>query len=112
MSRDRENQCQSERLERVTPNWTQSADFHTGPRQMDGRITRPDTRKRLTTLPAPAKNPLRPTGRPHTIDTLGSAAFLDRLAALMRPRSASETARPEAESHGLSNRHHNRNRNQ
>src|SRR5271165_4291833 len=41
-----------------------------------------------------------------------SAAFLNRLAALMRPRSASETARPEAESHGLSNRHHNRNRNQ
>jgi hypothetical protein len=35
-------------------------------------------------------------GRP-----LGSAAFLDRLAALMRPRSASETARPEAESRGI-----------
>ena len=66
MRRDRENQRQSERLERATPIWTRSADFHTGPRQVNGRITRPDTRKRLTTCLNPAKNPLRPTGRPHT----------------------------------------------
>jgi glucose dehydrogenase len=29
---------------------------------------RPDTRKRLTTLPESEEKPLRPTGRPHTND--------------------------------------------
>ncbi len=62
MRRERENQRQSERLERETPTWTRSADFHTGPRQVNGRITRPDTRKRLTTLPTPSEKPLASNG--------------------------------------------------
>jgi hypothetical protein len=48
MRRDRENQRQSERLERATPIWTRSADLHTGPRRVNSRIMRPDTRQHLT----------------------------------------------------------------
>ncbi len=49
MRRGRENQCVSERFERATPIWTRSSSFHTGPRRVNCRTMRPDTRKRLTT---------------------------------------------------------------
>lgn len=49
MRRGRENQCVSERSERATRIWTRSSSFHTGPRRVNCRTMRPDTRKRLTT---------------------------------------------------------------
>ena len=56
MRRGRENQCVSERFERATPIWTRSSYFHTGPRRVNCRTMRPDTRKRLTTCRNPKKN--------------------------------------------------------
>ncbi len=69
MRRGRENQRVSERFERATPIWTRSAYFHTGPRRVNGRTMRPDTRTSLTTCSNPKKNSLHSTGRPHTKHT-------------------------------------------
>jgi bacterial/archaeal transporter family-2 protein len=44
MRRGRENQRVSERFVRATPIWTRSADFHTGPRRVNGRTMRHVTR--------------------------------------------------------------------
>ena len=51
----------------ATPIWTRSADLHTGPRRVNGRIMRPDTRQHLTTC-LNLRNHLHQSGRPHTID--------------------------------------------
>ena len=51
MRRSRENQRQSERLERAAPNWTRLAFLHTGPRRVNGRNQRPDTRRQPTASP-------------------------------------------------------------
>ena len=42
--------------------WSRSSHFHTGPRRVTGRITRPDTRSHLTTCPSPSHKPLASEG--------------------------------------------------
>ena len=71
MRRSRENQRQSERFERGVPNWTRLAYLHTGPRRVNGRNQRPDTRRQPTALPNPLK-PLASIGA-STHDGLGRA---------------------------------------
>ena len=47
MRQDRENQFWTERLERAEVKWTRSLNSHTGPQQVKGRSSRPDTCRKL-----------------------------------------------------------------
>jgi hypothetical protein len=71
--RDRKNQECPKRLERANPTWIRSANSHTGPRRVNGRSLRPDTRKHLDYAHHPfLRFFLHRWGRPHT--DIGSEA--------------------------------------
>ena len=77
MRRDRENQAEPARFERMTPIWTRSAYLHTGPRQLNsrtretGHTTAPD---RIG--PAMPKKCLHPRRRPHTARRPGRRLYV------------------------------------
>lgn len=69
MRRSRENQRQSERLERAMPIWARLADFPYGPAARGRPHNEAGHTKAPDTAPTQMKDPLHPTGRPHMIDS-------------------------------------------
>ena len=90
MRRGRENQSAPKRLERADPIWARSSDFHTGPRRVNCRIMRPDTRKRLTTCPIPKEKHLHSPGRPHTMHEFDAGDRLCGMAEILEAEHRSE----------------------